>query len=420
MAKIHFITQGCSANVSDSEVMQGLLLEKGNTLVDTPEEADVVVYNTCTVKGTTETTFKRKLKELEAANKKVIIAGCIPQGQPSILTNHSRIGTYQIKNISKVVDETVKGNTVALLERNDEGRLNLPKVRKNSYIEITSILQGCLNSCTFCKTKHARGNALSYPVQDIVRHISKSVEEGVREIWLTSQDNAVYGLEFDSNLASLLKEIVSIDRDFKIRVGMGNPKYMLPYLDELIYVMKNPKVFKFIHIPLQAGSDKVLEDMKRGYTASEFAFIVKKFREAIPDISIATDIICGFPTETAEDFEETIRVVSETKPDMINVSRFWPRPGTPAAAMKQVDGSEAKERCSRMMDLFHQIALEHNKRFIGGSEKILITEQGKNNTFIGKNSSYKQVVVKGDLKIGDEVTVKIASVSALDLKGEIV
>jgi threonylcarbamoyladenosine tRNA methylthiotransferase CDKAL1 len=419
MAKVHFITQGCSANVADSEVMQGLVKEE-HSLVDSPEEADIVVFNTCTVKGPTENEFKRKITELKKLNKKVVLAGCIPQGQPKDFSEYSRVGTYQIKQIKKAVDSTLHGDVVSYLERVDEGRLNTPKVRKNSLVEIVPILQGCLNSCTFCKTKHARGNANSYPVLDIVRHISKAAEEGVKEIWLTSQDNAVYGLEFDSNLALLLKSIITIDRDFKIRVGMGNPKYMLLYLDELINVMKNPKVFKFIHIPLQAGSDKVLTDMKRGYTASEFSFIVKRFREAIPDISIATDIICGFPTETAEDFTETIRVLKETKCDMINVSRFWPRPGTPAASLKQVDGAEAKERCKKLMDLFHSIAAEHNKQFIGKTEKILITEAGKDGSFIGKNDCYKQVILKGDFKIGQEVNVKIVDATSLDLRGEII
>jgi len=415
MAKIHFITQGCSANVADSEVMQGLAKEK-HELVSV-DEAEVVVFNTCTVKGPTEAFFKKKLEELKKQNKKVVIAGCIPQSQPRDFSEYSRIGTYQIKRINEVIDETSKGNVISYLERNDEGRLNLPKVRKNKFVDIVPILQGCLNTCTFCKTKHARGNANSYSIKDIVRQISQAVKEGVKEIWLTSQDNAVYGLEFGSNLAKLLKEIVSIDREFKVRVGMGNPKYMLLYLDELIEVMKNEKIFKFIHIPVQAGSNKVLEDMKRGYTNEEFKFIVKRFREEIPDITIATDVICGYPTETAEDFKETLKVINETRPDLINTSRFWPRPGTPAAKLKQVDGKEAKERCKRMMDLFRRIAEENNKNWVGWKGKITIIEQGKNNTSIGKNYAYKQVIVNGNLDIGDEISVKIDSVTSLDLRG---
>jgi len=419
MVKVHFITQGCSANVADSEVMQGLAKEKYE-LVDSPEEADIVVYNTCTVKNKTESTFKRNLVKLKQMNKKVILAGCIPQGQPRDFQDYSRIGTYQIKNINKVIDETQKGNVISHLERVDEGRLNLPKVRKNKFVEIVPILQGCLNSCTFCKTKHARGNANSYQIKDIVRHISSSVKEGVKEIWLTSQDNAVYGLEFGSNLAKLLKEIVSIDRDFKVRIGMGNPKYMLPYLDELIEIMKHPKIFKFIHIPLQAGNDKVLEDMKRGYTVEEYKFIVNKLKQNIPEITIATDIICGFPTEDEEAFKDTLKVVEEIKPDVINLSRFWPRPGTPAAKMEQVNGRDIKSRTRRLTELCHKILNENNKKWIGWEGKIIITEKGKNNTSVAKNDAYKQVVVLGDYELGTELNVKINSTTQFDLRGEIV
>src|SRR3989344_6124015 len=422
MAKIHFITQGCSANVADSEVMMGVLEDRWDELVDNSNDADIVVFNTCTVKNPSVTSFQRNLKELKQKypEKKIIIAGCISQAEPRNYLEYSRIGTYQIKNIAKMVDETLKGNQVAFLERNDKGRLNIPKIRKNNLIEITSILMGCKSNCTFCKTKHARGNAVSYPVKDIVRHVSKSVEEGAREIWLTSQDNAVYGMEFNSSLAKLLKEIVSIDRDFKVRVGMGNPKYMLPFLDKLISVMKNPKIFKFIHIPLQSGSDKVLEDMKRGYKAEDFVKIVSEFRKEIPEISIATDIICGFPTETEKDFEETLKIINKTRPDMINYSIFSPRPGTPAAKMKQVDGREAADRCRIIMNLFKKIAKENNQKLINKKYKILITEKGKNNTWIGKNDSYKQIIVNGNLKVGNEVSVKIKDASAVDLKGELI
>jgi len=419
MVRVHFITQGCSANVADSETMQGLVKEHGDELVNSVEEADVVVFNTCTVKGPTESFFKKKLKELKAKNKKVVIAGCIPQGQVKDFQDYSRIGTYQIKRINEVVSATEQGNVISRLERVDEGRLNIPKVRKNPLIEIVPILQGCLNTCTFCKTKHARGNAQSYPVQDIVRHISKAVEEGAKEIWLTSQDNAVYGLEFNSNLAKLLKEIVSIDRDFKMRVGMGNPKYMLPYLDELIEVMKNKKIFKFIHIPLQAGNDQVLEDMKRGYTVDEYKMIISRIKEVIPEMSIATDIICGYPTETEEAFQDTLRAIRETKPDAVNISRFWPRPGTPAARLKEIPGDEMKSRTKRVMQAFSEVALENNKRWIGKEETIIITEKGKNNTSIAKNKSYKQVVIKGDYDIGTELNVRFTDCGPLDLKAEL-
>ncbi len=423
MSKVHFITQGCSANQADSEVMQGLLAEKNHALVEDEDQADIVVFNTCTVKGPSESFFKKKLAELKEKNKKVILAGCIPQSEKKKeqFKEHSMIGTFQIDHIDEVVNETASGNTITLLKRENKSRLNLPKVRKNDLIEIVPINDGCLSSCTFCKTKQARGNLYSYPSADIVRHISKAVENGAKEIWLTSQDTAVYGLDQGSNIVSLLKEIVSIDRDFMLRVGMGNPDHLKNCIKEYAQVLKDPKVFKFVHIPLQAGSDKVLKDMRREYTADEFKKIVRILKEAIPEITIATDIICGFPTETEEDFEKTLELVREIKPGVINISRYWPRPGTAAALMKQVNGRIIKERTKKLTELFHEVALDNNKKWIGWEGKVFVSEKGKEGSVLGRNYAYKQVVVKGsDDLIGKEVEVKIIDCSSFDLKGEII
>jgi threonylcarbamoyladenosine tRNA methylthiotransferase CDKAL1 len=308
--------------------MQGLLKEKGHRLTEDENEADIIVFNTCTVKGPTESFFKKKLKELESKGKKVILTGCIPQSEKKKekLEKYSMVGTFQLEKIEEAVQETDNGNTVQFLKRENKSRLNIPKIRKNPLIEIVPINDGCLSACTFCKTKQARGNLYSYPENDIVRHISKAVEDGAKEIWLTSQDTAVYGIDQKSTIVELLKSIVEIKRSFRLRVGMGNPDFLKNYIDEYIKILKHEKVFRFVHIPVQAGSDKVLKDMRRKYTAEEYVQIVKKLKEEIPDITIATDIICGFPQENEEDFQKTIDIMKTTRPDVVNISRFWPRP----------------------------------------------------------------------------------------------
>jgi|ETNmetMinimDraft_2_1059921.scaffolds.fasta_scaffold09690_2 MiaB-like tRNA modifying enzyme len=422
MSKVHVITQGCTANQADSEIMQGLLLKQGHSLVG-EDEADAIVYNSCSVKGPTITAFKKKLKSLRDAGKKVIVAGCIPQSNKGMgeLSGHSLLGTDQVDKIGDVVDGTLSGQVVSHLEKSDLVRINLPSVRSVSFIEAVPILQGCLSSCTFCKTKHARGNAFSYPMNDIVRKISSSVKEGVKEIWLTSQDNSVYGFENGTNLAELLVAIDSIDRDFKVRVGMANPKHMLPYLPALISAFKLDSVYKFLHLPLQAGSDRVLEEMKRGYTVKEFMSIVDAFRKEIPSISISTDIICGFPTESDADFEETLSVVKEMRPDTINISRFWPMEGTPAKRMKQIEGGVIKERTRRMTELFHSVALDRNKEWIGWSGKVFIDEEGTPGSWKGRNYAYKQVVVRSSENLlGKSISVKVIDASSFDVKAEIV
>ncbi|MBI2140344.1 tRNA (N(6)-L-threonylcarbamoyladenosine(37)-C(2))-methylthiotransferase [Candidatus Woesearchaeota archaeon] len=428
MPSIHFITQGCSANQADSEIMWGILKEKGFSFSDNEDNADIVVINSCTVKGPTLSFFRKKMKELEGKDKKIIVAGCIPQSNRNFehLNGHSLVGTFQVDRIGEAVKQTLEGNKIVLLEKENKPRLNLPKTRLNPLIEIVPILQGCLSSCTFCKTKHARGNAFSHSPEAIVRHISWAAREGAKEIWLTSQDNSVYGLDFGivgkekMNLAKLLEQICAIPRDFMIRVGMANPKYILPMLDELITSFKHKKVYKFLHVPLQSGSNKVLEDMKRGYTTEDYALIIKRFKEEIPEITISTDIICGFPTETREDFEKTVALIKATRPDVINISKFWPMQGTPAARMKQIEGSERKRRTAEMVKLHTKMALENNKNWIGWKGKVLMTEKGKHGTLKGRNFAYKQIIADGEESLlGKQAGCRIVGCGRFDLRGDL-
>ena len=421
MSKVHFITQGCSANQADSEIMQGHLLEKGHSL-SSEASADVVVFNSCSVKGPTVSYFKKKMKDLENKGKKVVISGCIPQsgnlnGESKL---YSQIGTYQLDKVSYVVESTLKGQVVVELKRENKVRLSPLKVRSNKLIETVPVLQGCLSACTFCKTKQARGHAFSYPSSDIVRQVSYAVKDGAKEIWLTSQDNAVYGHEFGGNLAQLLEKIVTIPRDFTVRVGMANPQYILPMMGELISAFQHPKIYKFLHIPVQSGSDSVLKDMKRGYSVSEYLKIITAFKKAIPSITISTDIICGFPTESDADFEKTIQIVKKTQPDIINISRFWPMEGTSAARMEQLDGAVIKEWTRKLTSLYKEVALEQNQKWIGKTCSVLINEEGKNRTFKGRNEAYKQVVVSGKGLMGKKLKVKITDCSSYDLKGTVV
>lgn len=422
MPKIHFITQGCSANIADSEIMAGLLKKNNFEITNDLIMADLVIFNTCTVKGPTESYFQKRMKELNSIGKKVVIAGCIPQSKDIMkeFENSSMIGTYQIHNIVEVVEETLNGNIVRLLARENTSRLNLPKLRENENIEIVQISQGCLGSCNFCKTKHARGNLYSYDSKEIVRHISLSIKEGVQEIWLTSQDLSAYGKDIGTNLVKLLKEILTISGNYKIRLGMANPEHILEYLDELIWIFKDDKVYKFLHVPVQSGNNEILKKMNRPYYVEDFKYIVKRFKEEIPDISIATDIICGYPEETKKQFNDTYNLISEIEPDVVNISKFWSREGTIASKKKQVDGTEIKNRSSKLTKLFHNISRKNNKRWLNRRCKVFVTEK-KGDEYIGKNESYKQVIINSDnFILGEFVDVKIFDSGLFNLKGEVV
>ncbi len=418
--KIYLETYGCSHNQSDSETMAGLLKEEGYKVVNSAEDADLVIVNSCTVKNLAESKFFKRLKELEQQKKKIIAAGCVPQAERSYvdtkLKGFSIIGTTQISSIVNVARETLNDNRVVLLQKSHNPRLNLPKIRKNPIVEIIPINNGCLGSCTFCKTKFSRGHLLSFEVSEIKKQFENAVKDGCKEIWLTSEDTAVYGQDINSNIVWLLKELLETEGDYKIRLGMGNPDHFIKYQEELIEILNHPKMFKFLHIPMQAGSNRILGLMKRNYTKDEFLAIVKKVQKEIPEITIATDAICGFPTETEEEFQETIEVIKEIKPVVLNISRFWARPGTLAAGMEQIPGRITKERSSRLKEVFEELALEKNKEWVGWKGEVMVDEYGKNNTFVGRNYAYKPIIISGDYNIGEKINVEIKSATKYDLR----
>jgi len=422
MTSIYIHTQGCSLNSSDSEVIAGLVKKAGFQIVQTPEESDLIIFNSCIVKRPTENAFYKKLEEFKALNKQIIVAGCIPQVKPKKLRDFSLIGTDQINNIVEVVEETINGNIVKLLTRENNPRLNLAKIRKNDVIEILPICKGCLGEpCSYCTVKNARGHLFSYEKEAIIKQAETAVNEGAKELWLTAQDTGAYGKDIEYSLPKLLNALLKIDGKFLIRVGMMNPNHILEFLDELIDIYKHDKIFKFLHLPVQSGNDDILRLMKRKYFASDFKAIVNSFREEIPEITISTDIICGFPTETFEQFQDSVNLIKEIKPDVLNISRFWPRPFTEAEKMEQLSGEETKKRSRLLTSTFEWLAFEKNKKWREWKGKILIDEKGKENTWVGRNFAYRPVIIESsDFLLGKKLNVKIINTTKHDLRGVVI
>ncbi|MBU0470769.1 MAG: tRNA (N(6)-L-threonylcarbamoyladenosine(37)-C(2))-methylthiotransferase [Nanoarchaeota archaeon] len=422
MTKFHIITAGCSHNFADSEQMAGLLREAKFELVETIEEADILIFNTCTVKGPSETAFFKRLEEIKKEHpyKIIVIAGCIPQSDPEKLKEYPLVGTKQIHKIVDVVEEALNDNVVKLLETEEMPPLNLPSIRKNPIIEIIPISRGCLGACSFCKTKSARGNLKSYSVEEIVSRARKAVAQGVKEVWLTSQDTGCYGFDINMDLPILLNKLVKIDGMFKIRVGMMNPDHLSKIQDKLIEAYQNEKIFKFLHLPVQSGNNEILTRMVRKYTVEEFKNQIKAFRKAIPNINIMTDIIVGFPGETEEQYWDTLNLVREIMPDSVNISKFWARPKTPAAKMKPLPGEVIKHRSKVLSEIFNNISILQNERWKNWEGPVLIDEKNKfKDQWVGKNKYYKQVVVEGEFKLGDVVMVQIFKTGVFDLQGKI-
>ena len=258
-----------------------------------------------------------------------------------------------------------------------------------------------------------------YRIGDIVRQVKTEISDGCNEVWLTSTDNGCYGLDIEADLPELVNAVSEIDKQFFIRVGMINPMYMPKIRDDLLKSFESSKVFKFLHVPVQSGSNKVLNDMKRGHTQQTFRDITNKFRRKFEKFTISTDVIVGFPTETEEDFEQTLRLLEETKPDIVNLSRYSQRPGTSAAEMKQINVTEVKRRSKIAYELINRISEENNRNWIGWEGQVIFDEEHQDQ-IKGRNFAYKPIFVKEKPKIGLILTVNIIDTTTHSLIGEII
>ena len=420
MAKIWVEAYGCSASFSDSEMISGLIVNGGHTLADSSEESDLNVIVTCSVKDATAAKMVHRIKE--SNSKPLVVAGCLPKAEQHTVEkfaeNASLLGPNSIGKTLQVIKSTLDGQKIIALEDTDITKIGLPKIRLNFAIGIVEIASGCMSECTFCQTKLSKGDLKSYRIGDVVRQVKTEISDGCNEVWLTSTDNGCYGLDIGADLPELVNAVSEIDNKFFIRVGMMNPMYMPKIRDGLLKSFESTKVFKFLHVPVQSGSNKVLNDMKRGHTEQTFRDVTNKFRDKFEKFTISTDVIVGFPTETEEDFEATLKLLKETKPDIVNLSRYSQRPGTYAAEMRQIDVTEVKRRSKTAYELINEISEENNKNWIGWEGQVIFDEEHEDQ-IRGRNFAYKPIFVKEKPKIGQISTVKIIDSTTHSLIGQI-
>jgi len=394
--KVYIETFGCTANLGDERRLRVMLRRSGYELVSDETQADIVIVNTCTVVQRTELNVLRRIEELRERGKEVVVAGCMAAAQPELLR--------------------AKFGDVKLITPAEVQRLPLD-FELDGVIGIVNIANGCVGNCTYCIVKRARGKLRSYETHEIVRAVENLVHRGAKEIRLTAQDCSAYGLDRGgcsgsssrdrSRLPSLLSEVTAVPGDFKIRVGMMNPSTLLDILDETLDAFEHEKVFKFFHVPVQSGSDSVLRDMKRPYSVEDFKEIVRSIRRKFKDCVLCTDFIIGFPTETEEDFQQSLELLKELKPEKVNITRFSPRPGTEAAKLKDLLEREKKRRSRIFAETYHKIALEKNQELIGAIEDVLVTEEGVKGGVIARDAAYRTIVLKERLPLGMKLTVKI-------------
>jgi MiaB-like tRNA modifying enzyme len=376
--RVYIETYGCSYNFGDTANLEEVLKHYGSTRVATPGEADAIIINTCTVVGPTERRMLRRLVALQ--EKPLFVTGCMPVVQ--------REAILSVCNPVIISPDAIR-----------EAYLRVRTVAPGGA-GIVQIAQGCLGRCTYCITRRARGPLKSFPAEEIREKVQAFIDAGAYEIQLTAQDVSAYGRDSGIDLPTLLSTISDLRGNYRIRIGMMNPATVLPVLDDLVDAYTSDRIFRFVHLPVQSGSDRILEQMGRGYTVQEFEEIVSTFRSRYPDISIATDFIVGFPGETEDDFSLSLALIGRTKPAKVNVTRYSKRPFTGPFATKDFPDSVKKDR-SRLLNAYAEEQYSTvNRPLLGTTVSCVVTEKLRPGSVMARTASNQGVVIGRDLPIG--------------------
>lgn len=425
--KVYLETHGCTFNKADTNIMTKILAEKGYEIVDDMESSDVIVLNTCYVKLPTEQkmiTQIRKIKE-NYPDKKLIIGGCMVEVDAKRLNKFAAdncwVGPHKIDKIDEVVQKALCDEVIHEYGKTSLIKAGAGKKTSNSLIHILQICEGCNGVCTFCCTRKARGHLVSYPIDKIVEEAEDAIANGAKELQVTAQDTACFGFDTKESFPELLRRLASLPGDFRIRVGMMHPKSLRENIDEIIDVFKTQKkIYNFIHLPIQTGSEKVLGEMNRLHTISEYKGMLNKFKKEISDLTFATDIIVGYPTETEEDFKQTLALLDEIKPDIIHISKYMHRPGATSNTLKEIDHKTMKDRSHRVNDMKDKVMFENNEKYVGKTYDVLVLARGSSGGYVGYTDAYKNVIIPDDVKLGSFQKVRIVKPNRTYLLSELV
>lgn len=436
-AKYYINTLGCQQNEADSERIAGLCELMGYEYTSEPSEANIIFVNTCAIREHAEIraiSFIGEYKHLKERDPSLIIGvgGCmVTQGHRSDKLKYNMpyvdfvFDTGAIYRIPELVLGAIKGEKRKFI--NDcEFKIaeHLPSVRREKHTAWLSIMYGCNNFCSYCIVPYVRGRERSRKPEDVIEEAKRLVESGAKDITLLGQNVNSYGKDSHDGVdfASLVRKICRIDGDFKVRFMTSHPKDASDSLIESI--AEEEKVVKHFHLPVQSGSDRILKLMNRHYDTERYMSIVSKLKNAVPDISITTDIIVAFPGETEEEFSATLELIKEVRYDAVFSFIYSPRIGTPAAKM---DGAVPKyvsrERFSRLLDIVNTISLERNERFVGRTVRVLAEETSKNDPLMitGRADSPRPIHFLADRSvIGDFINVKITKAETFSMNGEVI
>jgi tRNA A37 methylthiotransferase MiaB len=376
--RVYIETYGCRYNFGDTANLVEVLKHKGSMLVNTADEAEAVILNTCTVVGPTERRMLRRLAQLREKN--LFVTGCMPMVQREAI---SAICTPMIIPPKAIRAAYRKVGTVA-----------------GGGLGIVQIAQGCLGKCTYCITRSARGHLKSFPDHEIMKKVSAHIRAGTVEIQLTAQDASAWGQDTGRTLPELLHQCCELSGQYMIRVGMMNPATVKGILQPLVDAFASDHIFKFVHLPVQSGSDRILRQMGRGYTVENFKTIVATFRKKYPDISIATDMIVGFPGETEEDFSMSVALIDCLRPNKVNVTRYSPRPFTGAMQEKDFPDKVKKDRSRILNTHAEHVYTAINARWLTRVVPFVVTESIRPGSVFARTPFYTGVVLNEALPVG--------------------
>jgi len=413
MASYHIETYGCTSNRGESRRIERALRDGGHYPAP-PKEADVAILNTCTVVEKTEDNMLRRARELEGEAADLLVTGCMALAQGEQFRDAGI--DARVLHWDEVPGAVLNGECPTTTP---DGEPVLDGV-----VGILPIARGCMSNCSYCITKFATGRIDSPPVAENVREARALVHAGAKEIRVTGQDTGVYGWDTgERKLPELLDRICDIDGEFRVRLGMANPGGVHGIRDELADVFaRNEKLYDFIHLPVQSGSDEVLAEMRRQHRVEKFRETVAAFDDRLDHWTLSTDFIVGFPTETDADHERSMELLREVRPEKINVTRFSKRPGTDAADLKGLGGQTKKDRSKSMSALKREVVAEAYQSMVGERREVLAVEPGTGNSVKCRDSAYRQVIVRDaeeyGVEPGDVLEVEVTAAEPVYCFGE--
>ncbi len=431
--KYYIHTYGCQMNVHESEKLAGILEEKGYLPAEKENDADIIVFNTCCVRETAETKILgnlgivKKLKETKP-DLKVCVCGCMAQkkGEADRLKKRCPFinlifGTHNLYKFDQYLDEIMSGqNVIEVWDTDKTLPEKTPIKRSDSVNAWVNIMYGCNNFCSYCIVPYVRGREISRPEQDVLQDVKKLISEGYKEITLLGQNVNSYGNDFSdksNHFAALLEKCASFEGDYKIRFMTSHPKDLS---EEVVKTIAScDKLADFIHLPVQAGSDRILSLMNRRYTSGQYLEKIDMIRSYIPDAGLSSDIMVGFPTETEEDFSDTMNIVKKVGYNNLYTFIYSRRSGTPADKMEQVELATKKRRIKELIALQFEIGCDLAKKCVGKTYRVLCDGyDGK--TASGKSSCEKAIYFPSDINpIGKFVNVTVTHTKNNQLYGEI-